>query len=80
MGQEAEWAQENHRISMARLCDAGLEHLTQAWPAHLAGVRRPVLDHLSPGELGARIGRGISSTFWTLTYVEQLNRPGNLTC
>lgn len=39
------------RISYAELTDAGLERLREAWPAHLAGARRLVIDHIAPSEL-----------------------------
>jgi DNA-binding MarR family transcriptional regulator len=39
------------RASLATLTDSGLERLQSAWPAHLAGVRALVLDHLDPAEL-----------------------------
>lgn len=41
----------NRRISMARLTDAGLGRLVRAWPEHLAGVRRLVVDQLAADEL-----------------------------
>lgn len=41
------------RASLATLTDAGLERLRQAWPAHLAGVRALVLDHIDPADLAA---------------------------
>jgi len=37
----------------AVLTDAGLERLRQAWPTHLASVRRHVLDHLQALDLPA---------------------------
>ena len=44
---------ENHRISLAQLTDTGLERLREAWPAHLAGARALVMDHVAAGELSA---------------------------
>lgn len=35
----------------AVLTDAGLARLKQAWPAHLASVRRHVLDHVEGADL-----------------------------
>ncbi|MEV4759040.1 MarR family transcriptional regulator [Micromonospora sp. NPDC049559] len=35
----------------AVLTDAGLDRLAKAWPAHLAGVRRHLLDHLADLDL-----------------------------
>lgn len=37
----------------AVLTDAGLDRLRQAWPTHLASVRRHVLDHLKAFDLPA---------------------------
>lgn len=37
----------------AVLTDAGLERLRQAWPTHLASVRRHILDHLKALDLPA---------------------------
>ena len=39
------------RACLATLTAAGLERLQAAWPAHLAGVRALVLDHLEPRDL-----------------------------
>ncbi|NAZ83411.1 MarR family transcriptional regulator [Kineococcus sp. R8] len=39
------------RAALATLTDAGRQRLEEAWPAHLAGVRALVLDHLGPGDL-----------------------------
>lgn len=39
------------RASLARLSERGLARLQQAWPAHLAGVRALILDHLDPADL-----------------------------
>ncbi|CAA9331492.1 MAG: hypothetical protein AVDCRST_MAG29-1079 [uncultured Nocardioidaceae bacterium] len=39
------------RASLATLTDAGMERLREAWPAHLAGVRNFVLDHIAGEEL-----------------------------
>jgi DNA-binding MarR family transcriptional regulator len=36
----------------AVLTDAGLARLQQAWPTHLASVRRHVMDHLDDVDLG----------------------------
>jgi DNA-binding MarR family transcriptional regulator len=37
----------------AVLTDAGLERLRQAWPAHLASVRKRMFDHLDRADLRA---------------------------
>lgn len=37
----------------AVLTDAGFARLEQAWPTHLASVRRHMMDHLSDVDLGA---------------------------
>ena len=37
----------------AVLTDAGLERLSQAWPTHLASVRRHVFDHLNDVDIPA---------------------------
>jgi DNA-binding MarR family transcriptional regulator len=37
----------------AVLSDAGLHRLRQAWPTHLASVRRHVIDHVRPADLPA---------------------------
>jgi DNA-binding MarR family transcriptional regulator len=39
----------------AVLTDAGLARLQQAWPAHLASVRRHVLDHIEGSDLSRLI-------------------------
>lgn len=39
------------RASLATLTDAGRQRLEAAWPAHLAGVRALVLDHIEPADL-----------------------------
>ena len=39
------------RAALVRLTDRGLARLQEAWPAHLAGVRALVLDHLDPADL-----------------------------
>ena len=39
------------RGQMAVLTDAGVQRLERAWPTHLAGVRRHVMDHLSDLDL-----------------------------
>ncbi|MFF2521103.1 MarR family winged helix-turn-helix transcriptional regulator [Streptomyces liangshanensis] len=44
----------------AVLTDAGLARLEQAWPAHLASVRRHVLDHLEGADL-ARLTAALRS-------------------
>lgn len=41
------------RAGLARLTDRGLARLEEAWPAHLAGVRALVLDHIDPGDAAA---------------------------
>jgi DNA-binding MarR family transcriptional regulator len=41
------------RAGLARLTCEGLERLSTAWPAHLAGVRALVLDHIDPDDLPA---------------------------
>lgn len=40
----------DRRASLATLTDAGLQRLHEAWPAHLAGVRALVMDHIDPGD------------------------------
>ena len=40
------------RGANAVLTDAGLARLQQAWPTHLASVRRHVMDHLDDLDLG----------------------------
>ena len=40
------------RAWVAHLTDAGLDRLREAWPGHLAGVRRLVFDQLTADELG----------------------------
>jgi DNA-binding MarR family transcriptional regulator len=44
---------EDTRMVIAVLTDAGLRRLKRAYPVHLAGVRRSVLDHLDGFDLGA---------------------------
>ena len=39
------------RASLATLTEKGLHRLQDAWPAHLAGARRLVMDHLDPRDL-----------------------------
>jgi DNA-binding MarR family transcriptional regulator len=39
------------RASLATLTEAGLQRLEDAWPAHLAGVRALVFDHIEPDDL-----------------------------
>jgi DNA-binding MarR family transcriptional regulator len=39
------------RSWIAALTDAGYQRLTEAWPTHLASVRRHVMDHLNDAEL-----------------------------
>lgn len=39
------------RASLVTLTDGGLRRLEDAWPAHLAGVRSLVMDHLDPDDL-----------------------------
>jgi DNA-binding MarR family transcriptional regulator len=41
------------RVVYAALTDKGLERLREAYPVHLRGVRRHLIDHLSPGQLAA---------------------------
>lgn len=41
------------RGANAVLTDAGLERLKEAWPAHLASVRRHLLDHVPAEDLEA---------------------------
>jgi DNA-binding MarR family transcriptional regulator len=41
------------RGQLAVLTPAGLTRLKQAWPSHLASVRRRVMDHLGDVDLGA---------------------------
>jgi DNA-binding MarR family transcriptional regulator len=44
----------------AVLTDAGLARLEQAWPTHLAGMRRHFLDHLDGIDL-TRLARALQS-------------------
>lgn len=44
-------APDDKRASLAILTDEGLQRLQGAWPAHLAGVRALVLDHIDPADL-----------------------------
>lgn len=44
-------AADDARASLATLTDTGLQQLRSAWPAHLAGVRDLVLDHIDPDDL-----------------------------
>jgi DNA-binding MarR family transcriptional regulator len=44
---------EDSRVVLAVLTDAGLRRLKHAYPTHLAGVRRYVIDHLAGFDLGA---------------------------
>jgi DNA-binding MarR family transcriptional regulator len=44
---------EDTRVVIAVLTDAGLRRLKHAYPTHLAGVRRYVIDHLDGFDLGA---------------------------
>ncbi|WP_329136976.1 MarR family transcriptional regulator [Streptomyces sp. NBC_01476] len=44
---------EDARGLNAVLTDAGLARLREAWPAHLASVRRHVMDHLEGADLAA---------------------------
>jgi DNA-binding MarR family transcriptional regulator len=46
-------AESDGRGQVAVLTDAGLARLRQAWPTHLAGVRRHVMDHLAGLDLAA---------------------------
>ncbi len=38
------------RASLATLTDSGMQRLIEAWPAHLAGVRELVMDHIDAGD------------------------------
>lgn len=38
------------RASLAILTDKGLRRLQEAWPAHLAGARALVMDHIDPAD------------------------------
>jgi DNA-binding MarR family transcriptional regulator len=42
---------DDRRAYLARLTDAGLSRLEEAWPTHLASVRRLVVDHLDHARL-----------------------------
>jgi DNA-binding MarR family transcriptional regulator len=44
---------EDTRMVIAGLTDAGLRRLKHAYPIHLGGVRRYVIDHLDGFDLGA---------------------------
>jgi DNA-binding MarR family transcriptional regulator len=46
-------AESDGRGQFAVLTDAGLARLEQAWPTHLASVRRHVMDHLDDLDLVA---------------------------
>jgi DNA-binding MarR family transcriptional regulator len=46
-------AESDGRGQVAVLTPAGLERLKQAWPTHLASVRRHVMDHLEGIDLAA---------------------------
>jgi DNA-binding MarR family transcriptional regulator len=46
-------AESDGRGQSAVLTPAGLQRLQEAWPTHLASVRRHVLDHLAGLDLGA---------------------------
>ncbi len=56
------------RASLATLTEKGLHRLQDAWPAHLAGARRLVMDHLDPRDLAdfnrmtERLLRGIEGS------------------
>jgi DNA-binding MarR family transcriptional regulator len=56
------------RASLATLTEKGLHRLQDAWPAHLAGARRLVMDHLDPQALAGfnlmteRLLRGIEDS------------------
>jgi DNA-binding MarR family transcriptional regulator len=41
------------RASLATLTEEGLQRLREAWPAHLAGVRALVMDHIDADDLTA---------------------------
>jgi DNA-binding MarR family transcriptional regulator len=45
-------ADDDTRMVIAVLTDDGLRRLKRAYPAHLAGVRRCVIDHLAGFDLG----------------------------
>jgi DNA-binding MarR family transcriptional regulator len=47
--------EEDARGWNAVLTDAGLARLEKAWPAHLASVRRHILDHVEGTDLGGLI-------------------------
>ena len=44
-------APEDRRVSLAELTPAGMRRLEEAAPSHVAGVRRHLLDHLSPSQV-----------------------------
>jgi DNA-binding MarR family transcriptional regulator len=46
-------AEDDTRMVIAVLTDEGLRRLKRAYPVHLAGVRRYVIDHLDGFDLGA---------------------------
>jgi DNA-binding MarR family transcriptional regulator len=48
------------RGSNAVLTDAGLARLRQAWPTHLASVRRHIFDHLDDQDVG-RLARALEA-------------------
>lgn len=53
-------AQSDGRGQVAVLTAAGLDRLQQAWPTHLASVRRHVMDHLDGIDLSA-FARAVSA-------------------
>ena len=62
-------AQSDGRGQLAVLTAAGLNRLQQAWPTHLASVRRHVMDHLDGIDLTA-FSRAVSAMAST-----QMGRP-----
>jgi DNA-binding MarR family transcriptional regulator len=56
----------------AVLTDAGLARLEQAWPTHLASVRRHIIDHLGELDL-AQLSRALERF---ATTVEDPQAPG----
>lgn len=52
---------EDARANLATLTETGLQRLRDVWPAHLAGVRALVLDHIQPEDLSdfSRVVEGL---------------------
>jgi DNA-binding MarR family transcriptional regulator len=66
--------EEDARGYHAVLTDAGLARLEQAWPAHLASVRRHVFDHLDGIDL-AQLARALQRIAPTVDTTSGSGRP-----